>query len=72
MVHFPSRSKGELAAYRERNRVSTMKWAMGCPYHNKVDDECAPDFSCCYPDLFEEDPAKRWDYYHKRYPVHRD
>ena len=26
---------------------------MWCPYHNLVDDECCPDFSCCVPSLFE-------------------
>ena len=34
-------------------------WARGFPRHNLIDDECCPDFSCCYPDLFEEDDAKR-------------
>lgn len=53
--------------YRERARVQALAWAMGNPYHNRVDDECCPDFSCCKPDLFETDEAKRWESYHKRY-----
>ncbi len=53
--------------YRERARVQALKWAMGKPYHNRVDDECCPDFSCCRPDMFEEDDAKRWATYHKEY-----
>jgi len=40
---------------------------MGNPYHNNIDDECCPDFSCCVPDMFEKDEAKRWQQYHKQY-----
>jgi len=50
--------------YKERVKAQTLKWAMGQPYHNNIDDECCPDFSCCQPDLFEQDQAKRWQYYH--------
>lgn len=54
-------------AYKERARCQCLSWAMGNSYHNKVDNECAPDFSCCVPDLFEKDEAKRWATYHKQY-----
>lgn len=49
--------------YQERVRVQTLSWAMGRPYHNTIDDECCPDFSCCQPELFERDQAKRWQHY---------
>lgn len=49
--------------YHDRVRVQTLRWAEGTPYHNNVDDECCPDFSCCQPDLFEEDADKRWALY---------
>lgn len=53
--------------YRERHKAQALKWAMGQPYHNNVDDECCPDFSCCYPDLFEVDDEKRWNVYRHKY-----
>lgn len=49
--------------YRERFRHQMLRWAMGSPRHNDVDDECCIDFSCCVPELFETDPKKRWDTY---------
>jgi hypothetical protein len=55
------------SGYRERCRVQCLSWAMGRPYHNRVDDECCSDFSCCVADMFEHDQAKRWEHYHKRY-----
>jgi hypothetical protein len=53
--------------YKERVRSQTLKWAMGQPYHNRIDNECCPDFSCCMSDMFEKDEAKRWEYYHKHH-----
>lgn len=52
---------------RERARVQCLRWAMGQSYHNRVDDECCPDFSCCQPELFEKDQSKRWQAYHDEY-----
>jgi len=40
---------------------------MGKPYHNKFDDECCPDFSCCHPGLFEQNADKRWATYRKEH-----
>ena len=57
----------DLAAYKERARCQCLSWAMGYPYHNKIDDECTPDFSCCDPTLYENDDTKRWASYHKQY-----
>lgn len=53
--------------YQERMRVQCLSWAMGKPYHEPIHDECCPDFSCCMPDLFEKDDAKRWEHYHEVY-----
>lgn len=52
------------SGYQARVQSQTLSWAMSHPYHNQTDDECCPDFSCCHPDLFEQDQAKRWSYYH--------
>jgi hypothetical protein len=34
-------------------------WVNGISRHNNITNECCPDFSCCSPELFEEDEAKR-------------
>lgn len=57
------RSAGESVAYKQRVKSQLLSWARGAPFHNPVDDECCPDFSCCHPDLFETDEVKRWGYY---------
>lgn len=59
------------AGYRERFRVQTLSWAMGRPYHNKIDGECCKDFSCCHPDMFTEDSGKRWEWYQSKFGVHQ-
>lgn len=53
--------------YRERMRVQALEWAKGNPQHNRIDDECCPDFSCCMPDLFTKDDSERWQQYHDTY-----
>jgi hypothetical protein len=40
---------------------------MGRAVHNRIDDECCPDFSCCRPEMFEQDQAKRWETYDREY-----
>ena len=37
--------------YQERCQSQLDLWVKGESIHNKVDDECCPDFSCCVPDL---------------------
>ncbi len=37
--------------YKERCNKQLLDWLDGKPTHNKVDDECCPDFSCCQPSL---------------------
>jgi hypothetical protein len=45
--------------YKSRLQGQLIAWANGNPQHNHVDDECCPDFSCCFSDFFEEDRNKR-------------
>lgn len=61
----------ERQQYRERCRVQALNWAMGKPVHNRIDDECCPDFSCCQPDMFEKDEARRWATYHREHGNHQ-
>lgn len=49
--------------YRERVHAQTLAWAEGRPYHNHIDCECCPDFSCCQPELFENNEEERWSHY---------
>ena len=49
----------ERMKYRGRIREQMFKWVNGNPTHNHIDDECCPDFSCCYPDLFDKDLDSR-------------
>lgn len=49
--------------YKKRADAQLLSWAMGKPYHEPATDECCPDFSCCIPELFEMDEAKRWRHY---------
>lgn len=53
--------------YDQRVHDQLLSWAMGKPYHEPVIDECCPDFSCCFPDLFTQDEAERWSRYRDRY-----
>lgn len=45
--------------YEQRAHDQGVAWIRGESQHNKVDDECCPDFSCCMPALFEPDRLKR-------------
>ena len=51
--------KMEPTPYQRRAIEQGRQWVAGESYHNRVDDECCPDFSCCCPELFERDRAKR-------------
>ena len=53
--------------YDRRSHDQMLHWAMGRPYHERVIDECCPDFSCCYPELLTMDDAERWRQYRERY-----
>lgn len=45
--------------YNKRFLAQGLKWVNGISEHNHVDGECCPDFSCCFPDLFESNAAVR-------------
>jgi hypothetical protein len=53
--------------YQARVRAQTVAWCQGRPYHEPINDECTPDFSCCVPDMFEKDESTRWDYYRRHH-----
>lgn len=52
-----------LTPYRKRTLEYTLLYVAGFPTHNKEDNECCPDFSCCRPEMFETDVNKRRDAY---------
>lgn len=60
------------AAYAARVHEQDLQWASGFPQHNRVDDECCADFSCCYPELFTKSDAARWETYYRAYPSKRN
>jgi hypothetical protein len=49
----------ELTPYKKRVIAQGEAWVDGVPRHNNIDDECCPDFSCCYPNLFTIDRSER-------------
>jgi hypothetical protein len=49
----------ELTPYRRRCLAQTEAWVEGFPFHNREDNECCPDFSCCRPDMFTQEKEKR-------------
>jgi hypothetical protein len=48
-----------MTEYQRRALAQIERWAAGVPYHNGIDNECCPDFSCCRPEMFEPDAALR-------------
>lgn len=53
--------------YIERARAQMLAWAGGRSYHEPINDECCPDFSCCVSGMRATDAAERWAAYHKKY-----
>ena len=45
--------------YIDKKIEQSMRWANGTPTHDTTYGECCADFSCCYPELFEQDVGKR-------------
>ena len=45
--------------YQQRAIDQGRLWVAGESHHNRIDDECCPDFSCCTPELYERDREKR-------------
>lgn len=56
-----------VASYQQRGKAQCLAWAQGRPFHEPVNDECTPDFSCCFPDMFECSEVKRWQHYREKY-----
>lgn len=54
-----------MSPYQSRVIRQTMLWVNGISEHNRVEDECCPDFSCCHPECFDTDQARRVDYFTK-------
>ena len=48
--------------YRQRAIRQGWDWVSGISKHNEVDDECCPDFSCCYPNLLTRSKDERLKY----------
>ncbi|MDX1700539.1 MAG: hypothetical protein R3250_07980 [Melioribacteraceae bacterium] len=48
--------------YQERCFIQGLLWVKGQSFHNDIDGECCPDFSCCEPSLFEKDQKQRKTY----------
>lgn len=53
--------------YRQRAKTQMFSWAQGNSYHELINNECCPDFSCCFPNLFTSDVNKRWQLYREKY-----
>ena len=44
----------EITNYKQRVSLQVKHWADGISYHNDIDDECCPDFSCCKPEFLAD------------------
>ena len=42
-----------MSNYEQRKQHQLATWLAGNPWHNPVEDECCPDFSCCSPGLLQ-------------------
>ena len=51
--------------YVKRTYEQLLHWMNGVSIHNRVDDECCPDFTCCTNLIPDDDDAKKilWDYF---------
>jgi len=45
--------------YIDQKIKISMLWVNGKPTHDHIYDECNADFSCCNPELFEQDQDLR-------------
>ena len=50
--------------YIKRKYEQLIHWMDGLSLHNKVDDECCPDFTCCANILPDDENAKKLVYEH--------
>lgn len=49
----------DLTPYQHSALQQNEMWLNGISLHNYFNDECCPDFSCCYPKCFTSDFDKR-------------
>lgn len=58
-----------MATEYQMNCLGQLKdWVNGDCHHSYTPghgEECCPEFSCCYPDMFEQDRAKRVERYNQ-------
>jgi hypothetical protein len=59
-------------SYRTRRLQQSLAWVNGVSQHDPVDNECCPDFSCCHPDFFHTDPAKRAERHRQLMDMYRE
>jgi hypothetical protein len=52
-IQRPSKQEQE-----ESIKLQLSEWIAGRPHHNKVRDECTPDFSCCNPALLASEAER--------------
>ena len=45
--------------YKNRAKQQLEEWVKSNPQHNKIDDECCPDFSCCHPKLLQPEEIRK-------------
>lgn len=51
----------ERQKYNDLSVAQLILWHNGDCRHHAMTGECCPDFSCCYPDMYEGDTEKRMD-----------
>lgn len=51
----------KLPGYQRRCIDQSINWVNCISKHNNIDDECVPDFSCCFPGLFTKDINDRME-----------
>lgn len=48
-----------MTEYHDRVIQYSLKWVNGNPQHNKIDNECVADFSCCHPAMYTRSLERR-------------
>lgn len=51
--------EAQMSAYLVRAYEQGKSWVGGRSVHERVNNECCPDFSCCMPQLFVVDRLER-------------
>lgn len=45
--------------YKERCEYQLQEWVKGNSIHNTTDNECCPDFSCCYKENLQPEEVRK-------------